>query len=171
MLDRGDEDLQRDQGQGERGHELAMQDKALEFEKLRGAQRMSEIGAAADGAWNTGAIETLRGNTMVNDLSPSKQIVPAGFEILQSDQFSNEWLAVQPTPGIEKILYGCAATYLTVIKNGQAIAWVIGWIEENKHPYFFVLQIEGPATVDLKKARLSVLNAILKEQGFFEGKR
>ena len=30
---------------GERGHELAMQDKAIEFEKLRGAQRMSEIGA------------------------------------------------------------------------------------------------------------------------------
>jgi hypothetical protein len=46
--------------QGERSHELAMQDKALEFEKLRGAQRMSEIGLAADGAWNTGAIETLR---------------------------------------------------------------------------------------------------------------
>jgi beta-lactamase class D len=56
-------------------------------------------------------------------------------------------------------------------KNGQGIAWVVGWIEENKHPYFFVLQIEGPATVDLKKARLSVLNAILKSQGFFEGKR
>jgi hypothetical protein len=31
---------------GERSHELAMQDKALEFEKLRGAQRMGEIGAA-----------------------------------------------------------------------------------------------------------------------------
>ncbi len=46
--------------QGERGHELAMQDKALEFEKLRGAQRMSEIGAASDGAWNTGVIEILR---------------------------------------------------------------------------------------------------------------
>ena len=45
---------------GERGHELAMQDKALEFEKLRGAQRMAEIGASADSAWNVGAIETLR---------------------------------------------------------------------------------------------------------------
>ena len=45
--------------QGERGHELAMQDKALEFEKLRGAQRMAEIGAASDAAWNVGAIETL----------------------------------------------------------------------------------------------------------------
>jgi hypothetical protein len=45
---------------GERGHELAMQDKALEFEKLRGAQRMAEIGAASDGAWNVGAVEALR---------------------------------------------------------------------------------------------------------------
>jgi hypothetical protein len=45
---------------GERGHELAMQDKALEFEKVRGAQRMAEIGASAEAAWNTGAIEALR---------------------------------------------------------------------------------------------------------------
>jgi len=45
---------------GERGHELAMQDKALEFEKLRGAQRMQEIGASADAAWNTGALEALK---------------------------------------------------------------------------------------------------------------
>jgi len=46
--------------QGERGHELAMQDKALEFEKLRGAQRMSEIGASADAAWNSGAIDAFK---------------------------------------------------------------------------------------------------------------
>ena len=45
---------------GERSHELSMQDKALEFEKLRGDQRMGEIGASADAAWNTGAIEALR---------------------------------------------------------------------------------------------------------------
>ncbi len=45
---------------GERSHELSMQDKALEFEKLRGAQRMGEIGASADAAWNTGALEALR---------------------------------------------------------------------------------------------------------------
>lgn len=46
--------------QGERSHELAMQDKALEFEKLRGAQRMAEIGATADAAWNTGALDALK---------------------------------------------------------------------------------------------------------------
>lgn len=44
----------------ERQHELAMQDKALEFEKLRGAGRMAEISAAGDATWNTGALETLR---------------------------------------------------------------------------------------------------------------
>ena len=59
--------------QGERGHELAMQDKALEFEKLRGAQRMSEIGAAADGAWNTGAIETLRRDGRWRDAQREQQ--------------------------------------------------------------------------------------------------
>ncbi len=45
---------------GERGHELAMQDKALEFEKIRGAQRMAEIGASAEAAWNVGAVDALR---------------------------------------------------------------------------------------------------------------
>ncbi|MCW7536707.1 hypothetical protein OOT46_02410 [Aquabacterium sp. A7-Y] len=45
---------------GERAQELAMQDKALEFERLRGAQRMAEIGAAADVAWNVGAIGALK---------------------------------------------------------------------------------------------------------------
>jgi hypothetical protein len=45
---------------GERGHELAMQDKALEFEKVRGASRMAEMGASADAAWNTGAMEAFK---------------------------------------------------------------------------------------------------------------
>jgi hypothetical protein len=45
---------------GERGHELSMQDKALEFEKLRGAQKMAEIGANSDASWNTGALEALK---------------------------------------------------------------------------------------------------------------
>jgi hypothetical protein len=44
----------------ERGHELAMQDKALEFEKVRGASRMAEMGASADAAWNTGAMEAFK---------------------------------------------------------------------------------------------------------------
>lgn len=37
-----------------------MQDRLLAFEKLRGAQRMAEIGAAGEAAWNSGAVEALR---------------------------------------------------------------------------------------------------------------
>lgn len=69
-----------------------------------------------------GAVETVRGNTMVADLTSSKQNVPTGFEIAQSNQVTDEWLELQPTPGIEKILAGCSATYLTIIKNSQTIA-------------------------------------------------
>jgi ribosomal protein S18 acetylase RimI-like enzyme len=76
----------------------------------------------ADKLRSIGAVETIHGNTMVADLTPAKQIVPAGYQIVQSSQVSDEWLAVQPTPGIEKILLGCSATYLTLVKDGLAIA-------------------------------------------------
>lgn len=56
-------------------------------------------------------------------------------------------------------------------QNGKAVGWIIGWIEENKHPYFFVLQTEGADNTDIKNASMTVLNKILKSQGFFEGKR
>ena len=62
-------------------------------------------------------------------------------------------------------------TGLSHKQNGNAVAWIIGWIEENKHPYFFVLQTEGPTSSDINDASMSLLNKILKEQGFFEGKR
>ena len=69
-----------------------------------------------------GAVETIRGNTMVTDLTSSKQNLPTGFEIAQSNQVTDKWLELQPTPGIKKILAWCTATYLMIIKNSQTIA-------------------------------------------------
>lgn len=43
----------------ERSHELAMQDKALEFEKFRSASKMGEIQAYAQANWNEGALSAL----------------------------------------------------------------------------------------------------------------
>jgi len=57
------------------------------------------------------------------------------------------------------------------LPNGNSLGWIVGWIEENKHPYFFVLNIEGPKEMDMKTIRLNLLNSILKQQGFLEGKR
>ena len=56
-------------------------------------------------------------------------------------------------------------------ENGNALGWIVGWIEENRHPYFFAMNVEAPHNTDLKKIRLDIVKAILKEQGFFEGKR
>jgi beta-lactamase class D len=54
---------------------------------------------------------------------------------------------------------------------GHALGWVVGWIEENNHPYFFVLNIESPEhDFDMQKVRLKMLKDILKQLGFFQGK-
>ena len=56
-------------------------------------------------------------------------------------------------------------------ENGNALGWIVGWIEENRHPYFFVLNVEGNANTNMKNIRLSILKNILKANGFFEGKK
>jgi beta-lactamase class D len=56
-------------------------------------------------------------------------------------------------------------------ENGNSIGWVVGWEEENVHPYFFVLQIEGPPDADMKNIRTSILKNILTQYGFFKGKK
>lgn len=44
----------------ERSHELNMQDKVIEFQRLKGDQRVDEIREAGQQDWNTGAIDTLK---------------------------------------------------------------------------------------------------------------
>jgi beta-lactamase class D len=57
-------------------------------------------------------------------------------------------------------------------ENGNSIGWVVGWIEENRHPYPFVLQIESPdRNADLASVRLNLLNDIFKHYGFKEGNK
>lgn len=57
-------------------------------------------------------------------------------------------------------------------EQGANIGWIVGWIEENKHPYFFTLLVKSPdKNFDMRTARLNVLKGILKQYGFFEGKK
>jgi beta-lactamase class D len=54
--------------------------------------------------------------------------------------------------------------------NGKELGWIVGWIEENKHPYFFVLNIESTVPDRVMKVRLKLLKDILAHLGFFNGK-
>jgi beta-lactamase class D len=57
------------------------------------------------------------------------------------------------------------------IDNSRNIGWMVGWIEENNHPYFFVLNFESKdPNADIAAIRMNILKGILKELGFFEGK-
>lgn len=56
-------------------------------------------------------------------------------------------------------------------ENGDHLAWIVGWVEENNHPYFFVLNFESPdINADIPTIRMKILKGILKQLGFFEGK-
>ena len=56
-------------------------------------------------------------------------------------------------------------------EKDHSLGWVVGWIEENNHPYFFVLNIESPdRNFDMWKVRMKMLKDILKQLGFFEGR-
>ena len=56
-------------------------------------------------------------------------------------------------------------------ENGNNLAWIVGWIEENKHPYFFVLNFESSdPKADIPGIRMKMLKGILKQLGFMEGK-
>ena len=52
------------------------------------------------------------------------------------------------------------------------IGWQVGWIEENKHPYFFVTMIKSAdKNIDMQAVRMNITKGILKQLGFFEGKK
>lgn len=76
------------------------------------------------------------------------------------------------------MLFENNATYKLAYKTGWGtseqdhyIGWIVGWIEENKHPYFFVLNIESAdKNIDMMAVRMKILKDVLKQLGFFEGK-
>lgn len=56
--------------------------------------------------------------------------------------------------------------------DGTPLAWVVGFIEENRHPYFFVLNMETTnKEISLREARMTVLRKILTQFNFFKGER
>jgi beta-lactamase class D len=60
----------------------------------------------------------------------------------------------------------------TTKEDGHALGWVLGWVEENKHPYFFVINLESEdRNKDLGAIGLHIVKNILRPMGFFEGKK
>lgn len=57
-------------------------------------------------------------------------------------------------------------------EHKKHIGWIVGWIEENNHPYFFVLNIESPdKEFDMTTVRMKILKGILDQLGFMKGNK
>ena len=50
-------------------------------------------------------------------------------------------------------------------------AWVLGYVEENQHPYFFVLNTNANKSTNLTDNNINLLKKILLQQGFLKGTR
>jgi beta-lactamase class D len=58
------------------------------------------------------------------------------------------------------------------IDKGNSIGWVLGWIVENRHVYFFVTFINSPEkNLDIKSIGIHISKSILKGMGFFKGEK
>ncbi len=57
-------------------------------------------------------------------------------------------------------------------EKGKPLAWIVGWMEENRHVYPFVLNFEiDPAREEqLPEIRLKMLKEILTDLGFYKGR-
>ncbi len=59
-----------------------------------------------------------------------------------------------------------------VDEKNNSFSWTLGWIEENRHVYFFVTFIKSPdKNLDLKATGIHISKSILKEMGFFKGEK
>lgn len=55
-------------------------------------------------------------------------------------------------------------------ENNNSVGWVVGWVEENMHVYFFVTLVKSPdKNIDMPSVRMKITKGILKELGFFKG--
>jgi len=56
--------------------------------------------------------------------------------------------------------------------EGRTFGWVLGWIEENKHPYFFVLNVDAAdPNTNITLAGTQIVKRILSSMGFFQGRK
>ena len=122
------------------------------------------MGSAVDSFWHNNKLVI----TPDEQMGLVKKLYFGQLPFQKRSQEMVKMLMLQTANTNYKLSYKSGLSYK---QNGKAFAWIVGWIEENKHPYFFVLQTEGAASSDIKNVSMSVLNKILKSQGFFEGKR
>ena len=86
----------------------------------------------------------------------------------KSEQEAVRSMMLQEENTLYKLSY---KTGLGMDEQNNAIGWLAGWIEENRHVYFFVTLVKTPdKEVDMRSVRLNITKDILKDLGFLQGR-
>ncbi|HEU5366469.1 MAG TPA: penicillin-binding transpeptidase domain-containing protein [Hanamia sp.] len=94
------------------------------------------------------------------------------FEQLPFQKYAQqmvESLMLQEDNTLYKLSY---TTGTGIDEKNNSFGWTLGWVEENRHVYFFVTFIKTPdRNLDLKATAIHISKSILKEMGFFKGEK
>lgn len=86
----------------------------------------------------------------------------------KSEQEAVRSMMLQEENTLYKLSY---KTGLGLDEQNNAFGWLAGWIEENRHVYFFVTLVKTPdKEVDMRSVRLNITRDILKDLGFLQGR-
>jgi beta-lactamase class D len=112
-----------------------------------------------------------------NDLriSPDEQLGLMSklyFEQLPFQKYAQETVAGMMLKEDDSLYILSYATGTGIDEKNNSFAWNVGWIEENKHVYFFVTFIRTPdKEMDEEKTAIEISKSCLKELGFFKGQK
>jgi len=94
------------------------------------------------------------------------------FEQLPFQKYAQQTVAnlmLQEDDSLYRLSY---ATGTGIDEKNNSIAWNLGWIEENRHIYFFVTFIKTPdIEMDEESAVIKISKSCLKNLGFFRGQK
>ncbi len=94
------------------------------------------------------------------------------FEQLPFQKYAQETVAnlmMKEDDSLYRLSY---TTGTGIDEKNNSIAWNLGWIEENRHIYFFVTFIKTPdKSIEGEGAAIKVSKLCLKELGFFKGEK
>lgn len=71
----------------------------------------------------------------------------------------------------DNTLYKLSYTTADAMNGDVPMAWLCGWIEENRHVYFFVTLLKSKEKKDLQKIATTITKNILSSKGFFKGEK
>ena len=124
----------------------------------------ARIGAAIDSFWLDNSLKVKPDE----QLGLVKRLYFHQLPFFKSYQDMVKRAMVQEDNTNYKLAYKTGTGYR---ENGHILSWMVGWIEENKHPYFFVLNMESDdPKAPLTEFRKKMLQDILSKLGFFKGK-